>query len=1013
MSVDWKLKLKAFLYQPPWSLLSLQEPDENSCKQLIGILVEGDDLGKAREANEIAFGLDVPPFARQKDLWQVFLKNPCLKHALSGEAPELDEATFKDTNLCEIAKNAVGEALERVKKDYLVNSPTDGAYKKAFLTLWRLLADLIREQERSDSKLGSVWDLLPADPRVPDHSIWDHAATASAFASTWNGKEFDPALLIFTLASAQDFLAAARRTQDLWMGSFLFSYLIWRAMEPIVDELGPDVIIYPSLLGQPLVDRWLLGLGLQDPNLEKNAQDIERLKIANFPNIFTALVPRQQAGDLAKKAVNSLIQTKETILTSVKTLIENALGSEENLISEVAQARIQDEEKRKNFIQNVRKAAEKNDEDWERLWKKQMNAFLLFNVFWVVHPWAAPNGGHQLTDLIAYHNNLVGEREELRLIYEKSLQADPNANDNPGLAYPLISELTGRMLTARKNLRHFQQAPQSGHKCSQCGIREALHPSFVEKKGDTYPELVAFWEILQRVGEKDGQYKLAGRIRRGDRLCAVCLTKRLAWEAFFLEKKLEEGGFQDVKQKLDQEKKLPAHILFPSTATVATAKFKERVLQKLCELGAQGDLWENLKDYVEKAKAKNAIKPYFYPTAELPRLEKIAKQITDKNSNAAKILNDFLRLDGEWLYPESFEPEAFSREFGITLSQAERQTLAQARQALEGFLAAAIRLGIPKPQRYFALLAMDGDKMGEWVTGRRGPTLRKILHPEVAEALGSAPSYEEVLNKPRPLGPAHHRALSAALKNFALEVVRPIVEERYCGKLIYAGGDDVLALLPLEDLLPAMHDLHSLFTGQEVRIEAGGKSFVSEGSGFVSLKENGQERWLLLPGPEMSTSAGAAIAHYTHPLWHVAEEVRVALKEAKEVHGREAWAVHILKRSGEPVHTGGKWCYGSWKVVEAIQQVAGFFEKGLSPRFLYEMGRVAEGMKDLPSEAKATELQRLLSRREGLTPEDHEELIKLGIPTWFGMIGGQKPEAWGQILSWLRLAQFLARGARG
>lgn len=984
----WIRKIEAFLYRLPWEAVCEKElPDDEREKVLKG-LTGGGELVLARQANDAASGLDVPAFARIEE-WSVFAKNSILIHPLSGRRFPLEK-----TPECTATREAIMCFLNSLKEEYKNDD------RKKFLVLWRLLPVL--------KGVGSVGELLPADPHVPDHSIWDHAATASAFACTWDGQKFNPALLIFTIASAQDFLAAARRTQDLWGGSFLFSYLIWRAMEPVVENLGPDVVLYPSLPGQPLVDRWLLGLGLDTPELRRNAQDIERLKIANFPNLFTAIVPYQQAEKLAEEVVDKLNKAKKDIFDSVKKFVEEALKSEKDLVSAVAKARIQDEKNCGIFISNVENVAN-DDKTWNKLWKDQMNSFLHFNVFWVVHPWAAPNGSSQLNDLETYHKTLVGERVELASLYQKIREVDSSAEGNLGLAYPLISELAGRMLTARKNLRHFAQAPQSGHKCSQCGIREALHPSFAGKEGDTYPELAAFWEILQRVGEKDGQYKLAGRIRRGDRLCAVCLTKRLAWEAFFLEKDRSEGGFRDVKENIDRAGRLPAHILFPSTATIATAKFKERVLQKLCEPNVQDVLWNVLKNYV--AEVKTAIEPHFYPAAELPRLEKLAQEAKANFSDSStdSILNDFLRLDGEWLYPESFEPEAFAQEFAVALTPDGRKKLENARQALEELLATAERLGIPKPQRYFALLAMDGDRMGEWVTGRRGPTLREILHPDVAEALHD----DKVLQKPRPLGPAHHRALSAALKNFALEVVRPIVEEGHCGKLIYAGGDDVLALLPIEDLLPAMHDLHGLSTGQQLEVQVFGRSFSSDGSGFVRLTENSQERWLLLPGPKMSISAGAVIAHHTHPLWHVAEEVRLALKEAKEKHGREAWAVHILKRSGEPVHTGGKWCYESWKVVETIQEVVRFFERGLSPRFLYEMERIAEAMRALPKEAQEAELRRLLSRREGLTPQDHNELIELGIPAWLGKISGTSADPWGQVLSWLRLAHFLARGARG
>src|SRR5699024_1992664 len=62
--------------------------------------------------------------------------------------------------------------------------------RRAALALWRFGPDLPAEIDRA--KLGELWRSLPADTRVPDHSIWDHldltAAFASAFATDANSE---------------------------------------------------------------------------------------------------------------------------------------------------------------------------------------------------------------------------------------------------------------------------------------------------------------------------------------------------------------------------------------------------------------------------------------------------------------------------------------------------------------------------------------------------------------------------------------------------------------------------------------------------------------------------------------------------------------------------------------------------------------------------------------------------------------------------------------------------------
>ncbi|MBW1972998.1 MAG: hypothetical protein JRI44_09245, partial [Deltaproteobacteria bacterium] len=121
--------------------------------------------------------------------------------------------------------------------------------KKIFLSLWRVLPQFLAENEK---KLGPIWHLVPADTRTPDHSIWHHSSLVSAL-SICEGK---PAFFIFSLAPVQGYIAEARKTKDLWIGSMVLSYLSWLGMKVIATDLGPDHIIYPSLRNQPIVDLW-------------------------------------------------------------------------------------------------------------------------------------------------------------------------------------------------------------------------------------------------------------------------------------------------------------------------------------------------------------------------------------------------------------------------------------------------------------------------------------------------------------------------------------------------------------------------------------------------------------------------------------------------------------------------------------------------------------------------------------------------------------------------------------
>ena len=90
--------------------------------------------------------------------------------------------------------------------------------------------------------------VLPADTRVPDHTIWNHLDLTSAFASAFAlDPEKNPALLAMSFGPVQDFIAQARTTSDLWAGSHLLSRLAWEGLKVICEQLGPDAVIFPAI----------------------------------------------------------------------------------------------------------------------------------------------------------------------------------------------------------------------------------------------------------------------------------------------------------------------------------------------------------------------------------------------------------------------------------------------------------------------------------------------------------------------------------------------------------------------------------------------------------------------------------------------------------------------------------------------------------------------------------------------------------------------------------------------
>lgn len=167
-----------------------------------------------------------------------------------------------------------------------------------------------------------------------------------------------------------------------------------------------------------------------------------------------------------------------------------------------------------------------------------------------------------------------------------------------------------------------------------------------------------------------------------------------------------------------------------------------------------------------------------------------------------------------------------------------------ARDALEQFLKKDNHL--PRPLPYYAILMADGDHMG-----------KVIDHRDTVK---------------------DHQELSHALDKFARNA-KNIVEDVHKGELIYSGGDDVLAFVPLNLAIEC---------AQALRLD-----FAEKLKQFSSTK------------PTPSLSVGIAICHFMDPMGDAFKLARQAEKKAKEV--RNSLAVIVDKRSGPPTTVWGKW----------------------------------------------------------------------------------------------------------
>lgn len=219
-------------------------------------------------------------------------------------------------------------------------------------------------------------------------------------------------------------------------------------------------------------------------------------------------------------------------------------------------------------------------------------------------------------------------------------------------------------------------------------------------------------------------------------------------------------------------------------------------------------------------------------------------------------------------------------------------------QSLKEAVAKAFaRFGEPRP--YLAVLCADGDRIGK--------------------AISQLTSRQA------------HQEFSKALRTFAASVSQMV--ERHHGITIYAGGDDILAFLPLDECLQCARELHDAF-GSSLR------------------KVAGEEPPTL--------SVGIAIGHFMEDLEDLLGYGREAEKAAKNP-DRDGLAIYVVKRGGTPVMIRDRWQNHPDK---RWQSLVDLFAAGELPgRLPYELRKMAEVYCDWHNCGPAiqADLKRLLS----------------------------------------------------
>lgn len=865
-----------------------------------------------------------------------FHEKPVIIHPLTGD--EFALSKLQDVDPAH-AKALTQGHLERLIQRDAAGTPD---LRRTALAFWRFGPEI------GDTAIGELWAQLPADTRVPDHSIFDHLDLTSALAGCFAVDEAGPALLAVSLGPVQDFIATARTTSDLWAGSHLLSRMAWEAMSVVCEKFGPESILFPRLRGVPQVDLWLRETCKLDDQLfegldwRTRRSDANPLFAAAVPNRFTAIVPAGQASELA-----------DAITRHVRHWVLQRGREAYQLLLEAAG--IEDSPDLPGYAQLA----------------EQLSGFP--EVHWATVPWTlvptdsngkVEAGAPRLAEAMqpyfeATPPGHLGSHAWQLLDRGLELEQGWFWKPNPGALYPALHELLERALGATKTLRAFEQVEQLGWRDSLNGEAEWLTTD--RKQLDLPPGARAdtLWARVSRARP--------AWARRGEHLSAVSSLKRL-WPTLLV---------NELRHTLEMD----VSRFVVSTHTMAIATSLAKAIQRNAEIP------QPLVDAVGRAGQERQV--------ALPR--KLSRTLREHPQR--RILS---AIPG-WLDAINDEGEE------------------QAQHSAERLLASYLG---SKPEAYYGLLLMDGDEMGAWLSAAPAMAMPHTasFHPQVRAALEHFrfdANFVAYAGEPRAPSPSRHMAISEALNNFALHLAPVVVEEQHNGRILYAGGDDLMAMLPVVNLLPAMAGLRAAYSGIDTAaagaedVDAG---FSRQGNGFVLHR--GRLRRVM--GKAATASCGAVVAHHQAPLGAVMRELRAAEQRAKHTrrhadgHSRDAFSLSIVKRSGGALRLTARW----GEPLRLLNRLRSFLaEPEVSRRAVYHsaawLADVPEPRGDsdvLVARMLAYQLGRQAGRR---TNREHYDLGELATSLVHEAIEHAAPgERVSWLLNFLSTAEFLARETR-
>ena len=662
------------------------------------------------------------------------------------------------------------------------------------------------------------------------------------FPTDWKDgdKSQTPYLLVFTFSPVQDFIKSSRKFLDFWAGSYLLHYLSTKLCWHIADKLGPDAIIVPSLWSQEIIDALMIQQypdfapyfeKLQKGNNPANrftAKLSTSLSTAGFPNAITVLVSGKESAQywgkfLAEQLTTEWAEIGEKVRKHIRHQVTYFLNKKttklESIIKEVFPEFNDESPEFELYLKELKDLKDETKHgcwEWRKLWQVQLHN--TWEPYWTAIPLGNPESQQGLA-IERDNNNSFDEN----WLTNQTEIAQPLVNlpdnfetalytyFNVGTWWGSIQQRLGLCLNNVKYTRNWEIATSPGERSTISGKFSAVHPrfnydKFCEGAGKASGSMRLFWNLISQA--------YPGLFNGSEKLNALELTKRMAWVyggvAEDLGIQIDLARNEKPSRRVDYERL----IKFPNLSSIGAAAFAKEYpeIVNAYKINLDRLFRQHINNF-----SRQEQQAFYAKTRRFFHIKNVDDAIKNRFPNLKRGYNGVM-FSSKWLIDDMGLQETqmtatISNENSSGSNQKKFEVIRKIVQQAHkdtGF-------GDGSPADWWVIVLADGDGMGDYVSGKKLAKYKSYVKVDAVDR--SHADFDENLfntflaGSDKRMGPATHVGLNRALLDFSNRLVPYLTEQRFCGRVVYSGGDDVMVMLPIEDLPEYLLSLRAAWCG--------------------------------------------------------------------------------------------------------------------------------------------------------------------------------------------------------